>query len=122
MISSVFSHSESCSGLSLLSGKGSKGIEIKLGILQAHRHREQTCVCQGGWRCRMGGLGVRDKQIHTVIHRMNEQQGPIPKPREPIQRPVINLHEKECVCVYIYLNHYAVQHKLTLHCKSTILQ
>ena len=54
----------------------------------------------------MGGLGVWNKQIHTVIHRMNEQQGPIAKLREPIQYPVINLHEKECVCVYVYIYIY----------------
>ena len=54
----------------------------------------------------MGGLGVWNKQIHIVIHRMNEQQGPIAKLREPIQYPVINLHEKECVCVYVYIYIY----------------
>ena len=39
------------------SGKGSQGIEIKLGILQVHRHREQTCVCEGGWEVQNGGIG-----------------------------------------------------------------
>ena len=33
------------------SGKGSQGIEIKLGILQVHRHREQ------GWEVQNGGIG-----------------------------------------------------------------
>ena len=32
-------------------------------------------------------------------------------------------YEKECVYIYIYiLNHFAIQHKLTQHCKSTKLQ
>ena len=36
--------------------------------------------------------------------------------------------KKECVCVYIHthiyikLNHFAIQQKLTQHCKSTILE
>ena len=30
--------------------------------------------------------------------------------------------EKEWIYVYVYLNHFAVQLKLTQHCKSTILQ
>ena len=44
------------------------------------------------------------------------------------QYPVINHHGKEyeksvcvCVCVCVY-NHFAIQLKLTQHCKSTILQ
>ena len=49
-----------------------------------------------------------------------------------IQYPVINHNGKEykkeyvCVCVYIYvymyLNYFAIQQKLTQHCKSIILQ
>ena len=39
------------------SGKGSQGIEIKLGILQVHRQREQACVCQVGWEVKNGGIG-----------------------------------------------------------------
>ena len=26
------------------------------------------------------------------------------------------------MCIYMYMNHFAVHHKLTQHCKSTILQ
>ena len=29
--------------------------------------------------------------------------------------------KKEWICVYVYLIHFAVQQKLTQHCKSTIL-
>ena len=34
---------------------------------QTHRHRGQTCGCQGreGWR--RDGLGVWDKQVQTII-------------------------------------------------------
>ena len=50
-----------------------------------------------------------------------------------IQYPIINHMEKNMkkMCVYIYIcyiyiyikwNHFAVQQKLTEHCKSTILQ
>ena len=43
-----------------------------------------------------------------------------------IQYPVINHngkeYEKEYIYIYIYLHHFAVQQKLTQHCKSTILQ
>jgi len=42
-----------------------------------------------------------------------------------IQYPVINDHGKECEteCIHMYNeSHFAVQPKLTQHCKSTILQ
>ena len=40
-----------------------------------------------------------------------------------IQYPVINHNGKEYKkCIYVYLNQFAVQQKLTQHCKSTILQ
>ena len=42
-----------------------------------------------------------------------------------IQQPVISHngkeYEKEYVCIYIYVNHFALHQKLT-HCKSSILQ
>ena len=43
-----------------------------------------------------------------------------------IQYPVINHNKKEYkeeyIYIYVQLNHFAVQQKLTQHCKSTILQ
>ena len=47
-----------------------------------------------------------------------------------IQFPVINYNRKEyekvcvcvCVCIHIYINHLALQQKLTQHCKSAIVQ
>ena len=43
-----------------------------------------------------------------------------------IQYPVLNHngkeYEKVYVYMYIHMNHFPVQQKLTLHCKSTILQ
>ena len=46
-----------------------------------------------------------------------------------IQYPVINNHGKEYLksmyiymYIYVKLNHFAVQQKLTQHCKSTLLQ
>ena len=43
--------------------------------------------------------------------------------RKCTQDPLINHNEKEYEKEYIcaYLNHFAVQQKLTQHCKSTIL-
>ena len=43
---------------------------------QTHRHRAQTCSCQGerGWG--RDGRGVWDWQIQTIIYRMDKQQGP----------------------------------------------
>ena len=40
---------------------------------EAHRHRQQTCGCQGGWR--WDELGIWGEQMQTVIHRM-DKQGP----------------------------------------------
>ena len=44
-----------------------------------HRHREQTCGCQGGGRCGGDGLGVWDQQMQSIIYRMETQQGPTVK-------------------------------------------
>ena len=35
---------------------------------------------------------------------------------------MINHNGKEYLKIYIYMNHFAVQQKLTQHCESTILQ
>ena len=43
---------------------------------QTHRHREQTCGCQGGGRRWRNGLGVWDQQMQTIIYRIDKQQGP----------------------------------------------
>ena len=43
---------------------------------QTHRHREQTCDCQGGEGVRREGLGIWDYQMKTIIYRMDKQQGP----------------------------------------------
>ena len=49
---------------------------------QTHRHREQTCGCQGGEGWGREGLGVWDQQMQTVIYRMDKQQGPTVQHRE----------------------------------------
>ena len=49
---------------------------MNLSVKQTHRHREQTCGCQGGGEWGRDGLGVRDQQMQTIIHRMDKQQGP----------------------------------------------
>ena len=43
---------------------------------RTHRHREQTCGCQGEGEWGREELGVWDKQMQTIIYRMDKQQGP----------------------------------------------
>ena len=51
---------------------------------QTHGHREQTCGCQWGGGEGRGreGLGAWDQQMHTIIYRMDKQQGPTVQHRE----------------------------------------
>ena len=42
---------------------------------QTHRHREQTCGCQGGGEWGRDGLGVQGWQMQTITLRMDKQQG-----------------------------------------------
>ena len=48
---------------------------------QIHRHREQTCGCQGGGGWRRDGVGVWGSQMQTIICRM-DKQGPTAEHRE----------------------------------------
>ena len=64
------------------------------------------------------GLGVWDQQMQTTIYKTDKQKGPTVQHREYIQYPEIKHNGKEYICI---LNHFAVQQKLTQHCKSTIL-
>ena len=43
---------------------------------QTHRHREQTCGCQGGGEWGRDELGVWDQKMQTIVYRMDKQQGP----------------------------------------------
>ena len=88
---------------------------------ETHRHREQTCGCQRGRGEEKDGLGVWREQRQTITCRM-DRRDPTVERRELHSIPVISLNGKEWVCVYIYLNHFAVEQKLTQHCKSTTLQ
>ena len=56
-------------------------MNISMTQKQTHRHREQTCGCQGVGG-REEGLGVWDQQMQTIIYRMDEQQGPTVEHRE----------------------------------------
>ena len=49
---------------------------------QTHRHREQTCGCQGGGGWGRDGLRVCDQQMQTSIYRMDKQQGPTVQHKE----------------------------------------
>ena len=49
---------------------------------QTHRHREQTCGCQGGGCWEGDGVEVWDWQMQTTIYRMDKQQGPTVQHRE----------------------------------------
>ena len=75
-----------------------------------------------------GGGGGRDGLIGicTLWYGMIARQGPTTQHRELYPIFYDNLYrkesEKEWMCVYIYLNHFVVQQKLSQHWKSTILQ
>ena len=43
---------------------------------QTHRHREQTCGCQGGGGKKWDGLGVWGWQMQTITFIMDKQLGP----------------------------------------------
>ena len=51
--------------------------QMNLSTKQTHRHREQTCGCQGGGRVGegwVGSLGLVDANYY--IYRLDKQQGP----------------------------------------------
>ena len=92
---------------------------------QTHRHRDQTCGCQGrggggegmDWefgisRCKLVYLGWINNKV--LLYSTGNY----------IRYPVINHNGKEYEKEYMYvkLNHFAVQQKLTQHCKSTVVQ
>ena len=52
-------------------------------LKQTHRHREQTCGCQGGGGWGRDGVGVSGQQMQTTIYKMDKQQGPTVQHREP---------------------------------------
>ena len=97
---------------------------------QTQRHKEQTCSCQG-----VKGIGRKDWKVGAskckLIYRMDKQQGPIIYHRKLYS---ISYYKPEWKNMNIYthththththreLNHFAVQQKLTQHCKSTRLQ
>ena len=68
---------------------------------QTHRHREQTCGCQGGEGVGRDGLGVWDYQMQTSIYRNNKVL--VYSTGNYIQYPVINYNGKEYdkECIYM---------------------
>ena len=67
---------------------------------QTHRHREQTCGCQGEGGVGGDGLRIWDQQMQTIIYRVDKQQGPTYSTRNYIQYPVIKHNGKECMYLY----------------------
>ena len=49
---------------------------------QTHRHREQTCGCQGRGGREWDGLGVGGWQMQTITFRINKQSSPTVQHRE----------------------------------------
>ena len=92
---------------------------------QTHRHKEQTCGCQGGGRgeggidCEFGVSICKLLHIEWINNKVL-----LYRTGNYTQYPMINHTGKEYDKEYIYikLNHFAVQQKFTQHCKSTILQ
>ena len=85
---------------------------------QTHRHREQTCGCQGklgeGWTVR---LGFADANRFI-------QNGWAPRSywiaQELYSISVIKPNWKEFFKEYIYVYHFAIWQKLTQYCKATM--
>ena len=92
-----------------------------------HRHREQTCGCQGG-----GGVGGRGMEWEFGVSRCKllhlewiNHKVLLYSTGNYIQYPVINRKGKEYkkrMSICVWLSHFAVQQKLTQHCPSTTLQ
>ena len=72
-------------------------MNISMKQKQTHRHREQTCGCQGGGG-REDKLGVWDQQIQTTIYKVDKRQGPTVQHRElySISRSEERRVGKEC--------------------------
>ena len=63
-------------------------------------------------------------KLRTITFRKGKQQSPTVQHRNYIQSLGVEHDgrwEKECIYIYVWLGHDAVQQKLTEHCKSTIL-
>ena len=80
---------------------------------------------------RREGKGVWEQQRQTVIHKMDKHQYPTGQHRELYTMSVTNHSGKEYEKESMYLSlstyrciteYFAVQKKLTQHCKSTVLQ
>ena len=73
---------------------------------QTHRHKEQTCGCQGEKRWGRDKLGVWGQSMQTIVYRMDKQLGPtVYSTGNYIQSSVINHngkeYERECIYVCI---------------------
>ena len=93
---------------------------------QTHRHREQTCGCQGGGRREWDRLGVWGDQMQTITFSIMNNKVLLYSTGKYTQHLVINHNGKEYkneyICTYVQLNYFAIQQKLTQHCKPTIRQ
>ena len=70
---------------------------------QPHRHRGQTCGCQGREREEerwMGSLGLVDANYYI---KMDKQEAPTEGHRDYIQSPGIDHDEKEYKKEYVYV-------------------
>ena len=59
--------------------------------------------------------------MQTVMYRM-EKQDPTVSTENYVQHPVTSHDGKEYEKEYIYIYFFAIQQKLTQHCKSTTVQ
>ena len=94
---------------------------------QIHKHREQTCGCQGGWGRRGMEWEFGISRCKLLYIEWINNKVLLCSTGNYIQYSVINhnwkgYYKRECIYIYIKLNHFAVQQKLTRHCKSTIFQ
>ena len=87
---------------------------------QNHRHREQTCGCQGGEGWGRDGLEFRISRCQLLYIEWINNKFLLYSTGNYIQYPLINHNGKEYK-KNMKKNHFTVQQKLT-HCKSAILQ
>ena len=78
-------------------------IKLSMKKKQTHRHREQTCGCQGGgalgeeWS---GRLGIRSSKL--LYRQWINNKVLLYSTGNYIQYPVINHMENEKECIYMY--------------------
>ena len=94
-----------------------------------NRHRvkvvQNKLMVTKGERSWRDKLGDSDWHIHSTTYKLDNNKTLLYSPGNSTQYPVMTyvgiVSKKELIYVYIWLIHFAVQQKLTQHCKTTII-